>query len=217
MLTLSGKRFLINPIPTFNSNEYETMIFPGDWTKPKNRKVLAVYAAGATHYTKLLLEDVFDVDTVNMAYDAYNVMVSPMTTLAKQMMNGQTNAKYTALVEAIHRRDVDMYLRGITDIDIAVGRSQEELEASVKIFFIATLSYSPLCIVVKVHGFKPKRVKGDSSDNDDSSSVTSVNDAPVKFTSKYNATQFVHTQTVIPRYAVKKKVSNLLYGRSTQQ
>jgi hypothetical protein len=88
-----------------------------------------------------------------------------------------------------------------------VGRSQEELEASVKQFVISALSDSPLRIVIKVHGFKPKWVKGDSSNSDDSSLVTSVNDTPVKCTGKYNATQFVHTRTVIPRYAVKKGVS----------
>jgi hypothetical protein len=30
---------------------------------------------------------------------------------------------------------------------------------------------------------------------------------PVKFTCKYNVTQFVHTHTVIPKSAVKKEIS----------
>jgi hypothetical protein len=71
-------------------------------------------------------------------------------------MNGQPNDKYTALVEAIHRKDVEIYLRGTDDIDIVVGRSQEELKASVKKFVIATISDPPLRIVAKVHGFKAK-------------------------------------------------------------
>jgi hypothetical protein len=107
-------------------------------------EVWVVYAAGATPYVKLLLEDVLDVDTGTMAYNSYDVIVLPMSVLAKQMINGQHNAKYTALIEAIHRKDVDMYMRGTDDINISVGRSQEDIEAPVWQFFIATLSDPPL-------------------------------------------------------------------------
>jgi hypothetical protein len=77
----------------------------------------------------------------------------------------------------------------------------------VKQFVISNLSNSPLHSVVKVHGVKPKRIKGDSSDSDDdSTSIKSENDAPIKFTGKYNTTQFVHTRTFIPKSTMKEKV-----------
>jgi hypothetical protein len=168
--------------------------------------VLVVYAIGVTQYTKLLLEYIFDVTTSIMAYDAYNVITLPMMALSNHMMNGQTNAKHTALGEAVHRKNVDVYLRGTYDIDIAVGRSQEDLEASVKQFVIAALSDSTLCIVVKIHGFKPKRIKCDVSDSNNSNSDRSESEESVKFTGKYNAAQFIRTCAVIPILAVKNKI-----------
>jgi hypothetical protein len=62
-------------------------------SKAKNRAVLVVYEVGITQYTKLLLDDVFTVDTGSMIDEAYDVIVSPMLALSKQMMNGQPNAK----------------------------------------------------------------------------------------------------------------------------
>jgi hypothetical protein len=123
MPTQSGTRFQSNPLPIPNSNRNEsnTRSFPGEDVKTNNWAVLVVHATGATQYMNLLLEDVFDVDTGTMAYDAYIVIVSPMPVLAKYMINGKPNTKYTTLVEAICRKDVDMYLRGTDDINIAVG------------------------------------------------------------------------------------------------
>jgi hypothetical protein len=142
-----------------------------------------------------------------MAYDAYDVITLPMTALSKQMMNGQPNAKHTALGEAIHRKDVDVYRWGTDDINIALGRSQEDLEASVKQLIIATLYDVPRRIVMKIHGLKPTLIKGGVSDSDGSNSDKSESDEPVKFTGKYNAAQFIPTHTVILWSAVKNKVS----------
>jgi hypothetical protein len=63
------------------------MSSPGDDGKPKKRAVLVVYAVFVTQYLKLLLEDVFDVDTGTMAYNAYDVIASPMSVLSRHMMN----------------------------------------------------------------------------------------------------------------------------------
>jgi hypothetical protein len=82
-----------------------------------------------------------------------------------------------------------------------------ELEYLSKQFGITTLSDSPLRVVVKVHGFKPKQVKGESSDIDDSTSIKSEYDALVKFTDKYKTKQCVRTHKTIHKYSVKKKVS----------
>jgi hypothetical protein len=69
-----------------------------------------------------------------------------MPFLAKQMMNGQSTAKYTALVEAIQIKDVDVSLRGTDDIDIALGRSQEEL-----CNLIMGLYWSKMLLVETIH------------------------------------------------------------------
>jgi hypothetical protein len=77
----------------------------------------------------------------------------------------------------------------------------------VKQFIIATLSDDPLHIVVNTHGFKTKQITGDLYVSDGSNSDKSKSEEPVKFTGKYNATQFFCTRTVIPRSAVKKRIS----------
>jgi hypothetical protein len=140
-----------------------------------------------------------------MMEEAYELIVRPMSLLIKQMMNGYHSAKCDALEEAIGRQDADIYLRGSDGIDIAVGRTQRELQASVRQLTIATLSSDALQIVVKIHGFKAKRNEGESSGSDDNSSNDSQKEDAIKFTGRYNATQFVRTRTSISKSDIKRK------------
>jgi hypothetical protein len=169
------------------------------------RMVLVVYTVGQTQYTKLLLDDIYDVDTQLMVDEAYELIVHPMPLLTKQMMNGYHSAICDTLEEANTRQDADIYLRGSDGIDITVGRAQSELQASVRQFIIATLSNDALQIVVKVHGFKVKMSDGESSGSDESASHDSQKDDAIKFTGRYNASQFVQTRTSISKAAVKQK------------
>jgi hypothetical protein len=172
------------------------------------RTVLVMYAVGQTHFSKLLLQDIYNVESQSMEHNAYDMIIGPMTLLSKQMMVGQNNAKCTALDEVIQRHDVDIYLRASDGIDIAVGRGQSGLQASVRQFTIATLSDGLLQIVIKVHGFKAKRNPNSSSDSEEeSTSNDSDQDEAIKFTGRYNATQFVRTRTTISKAAVKPKPS----------
>jgi hypothetical protein len=84
----------------------------------------------------------------------------------------------------IKRRDADIYLRGSDGIDITVGRTQLELNASAKQFTISTLPIALLQIVVKVHVFKVKRNGSESSDTDDSVSNGSNKGEALKFTGR---------------------------------
>jgi hypothetical protein len=78
----------------------------------------------------------------------------------------------------------------------------------VKKFIIDNLSAAPLHIIVKVHGFKQKIVKGGhSSSSDDGSSDGSESASPVKFTGRFNTAKVVQTRTVISKSAVKNKVT----------
>jgi hypothetical protein len=140
-------------------------------------------------------------------HNAYDLIMGPMALLTKQMMNGKNNAKYVALEEAIKRRDADIYLRGSDRIDIAVGRSQSELQASARQFAIATLTSTSIQIVVKMHGFKENRGTDESSDADEDRSTDSDDEEAIKFTGRYDAKQFVHIRTSISKAAVKKKPS----------
>jgi hypothetical protein len=164
-----------------------------------------LYAVGEVQYTKLLLEDIYGADNQFLKHNTHYSIVTPMAMLTKQMTNGKSNVKYVALKEAIKRRDADIYLRGSDGIDIAVGRTQSELEASVKQFTISILSSAILHIVVKVHRFKVKRSTSESFDTDDSASYDSNKGEALKFTGRYNATQFVRIRTTIAKAAVKKK------------
>jgi hypothetical protein len=169
------------------------------------RAVLVVYAVGETQYTKLLLEDIYDADKELLKDNAHDLIIVLMSLLTKQMMNGKIYPKYTALGEVIKCRDRDNYLRGSDRIDVAAGRTQSELEASVKQFTIATMPNALLQIIVKVHGLKAKRSGSVSSDTKDSESGNSDRDEAVKFTGRYNSTQLVRTRTTISKAAVKKK------------
>jgi hypothetical protein len=104
------------------------------------RTIILVYAVGETHYTKLLLEDIYETDKQLLRHNAHEAIIAPMALLTNQMINGKKYAKYTALEEAIKRRDADIYLRRSDGIHIDVGGTQLELEASVEQFTIATLS-----------------------------------------------------------------------------
>jgi hypothetical protein len=169
------------------------------------RMVLVVYAVGKTQYTKLLLEDIYDADKQFLKHNAHDLIIVPMSLLTNHMMNGKNYAKYAALGEAIKRWDADTYLRGSDGIDMAVGRTQSELEAPVKQFTITTLSNALLQIVVKIDRFKAKRSGSVSSHTEDSEFGNSDKDEAVKFTGRYNATQCVRTCTMITNAAVKKK------------
>jgi hypothetical protein len=79
------------------------------------RTVLVVFAVGKTQYTKLLLEEIYDMDKQILQYDAYDSIVSPMALLVKKMTN--------ALEEAIKRHDTDIYLHGSDSIDLVVGHT----------------------------------------------------------------------------------------------
>jgi hypothetical protein len=60
--------------------------------------------------------------------------------------------------------------------------------------------------VIKVHGFKAKRNPSSLSDSEEESACNdSDQDEVVKFTGRYNATQFVRTHTTISKAAVKFK------------
>jgi NO-binding membrane sensor protein with MHYT domain len=65
-----------------------------------NHTILAEYAICMMHYTKLLLDDVFDLDHQMVQHNTYTIIVTLMVLLVKQMINGQPNATYVALVEA---------------------------------------------------------------------------------------------------------------------
>jgi hypothetical protein len=86
-----------------------------------------------------------------------------------------------------------------------VGHTHSELEASVKQSTITTFSNAPLQIVMKVHGFKAKRIGNELSDSDGNVSSDSEKDEAIKFTGRYNATKFVQIRTTISKEAVKKK------------
>jgi hypothetical protein len=120
------------------------------------------------------------------------------------MMNEYHIAKCDALEEAIKCQDADTYLRRSDGSDVAVGRAQSELQASVRQFTIATLSNDALQIIVKVYGFKVKRSNDESSGSDESASTDSQKDDVIKFTRRYNASQFVRTCTTISKAAVKR-------------
>jgi hypothetical protein len=172
------------------------------------RTVLVMYAAGQTQFSKLLLQDIYNVESQSMERNAYDMITGPMALLSNQMVVVQNNATCTALDEAIQRHDVDIYLRGSDGIDIADGRGQSGLQASARQFTIATLSNGLLQIVIKVHGFKAKRNPNISSDSEEESTRNdSDQDEAVKFTGRYNATQFVRTCTTISKAAVKPKPS----------
>jgi hypothetical protein len=70
--------------------------------------VLVMYAVGQTQFSKLLLQDIYNVESQSMERNAYDMIIGPMALLSKPMMVGQNNAKYTALYEAIQRHDVDI-------------------------------------------------------------------------------------------------------------
>jgi hypothetical protein len=200
MPTRSGLEYLLPRTidPNMSVSDYDTYnIGP--------RTVLVVYAVGQTQYTKLLLDDIYDVDKQLMMEESYELIVRPMSLLTKQMMNGYHSAKCDALEEAIGRQDADIYLRGSDGIDIAVGRTQSELQASVRQLTIATLSNDTLQIVIKIHGFKAKRNDDESSVSDDNASNDSLKEDAIKFTGRYNASQFVQTRTSISKSDVKRK------------
>jgi hypothetical protein len=121
-----------------------------------NRIVVVEYAAGIRQFTKLLLDGIFDGSIKELREDAYSMIVEPMATKAKPMMNGQPNTKYAALVEAINREDVNLYLHDPDGIESTIGCSQLELVSSRKESIIAALSDGPLVVVAIVHGFRAK-------------------------------------------------------------
>jgi hypothetical protein len=182
MPTRSGLEYLL-PRPI----DYNMSVSDNGTYNVGPRTVLFVYAVGQTQYTKLLLDDIYDVDKQLMMEEAYELIVHPMSLLTKHMMNGYHIAKCDALEEASKRQDADIYLRGSDRIDIAVGRAQSELQVSVRQFITRTLSNDALQIVVKVHGFKVKISDGDSSGSDESESNDSRKDYAIKFTGCYNA------------------------------
>jgi hypothetical protein len=81
------------------------------------------YAIGETQYTQLLLADIFDVEGEVLVSTAYDTVMTPMPLLTKQLLNRQSNTKCMALIEAIQRKDTDLYLRGEDGIGIALGRT----------------------------------------------------------------------------------------------
>jgi hypothetical protein len=194
MPTRSGLEYLL-PRPI----DYSMIVSDNDTYFVGPRTVLTVYIVGQTQYTKLLLEDIYDVDKQLMMEEAYELIVHPISLLTKHMMNGYHSAKCDALEEAIKRQYADIYLRGSDGIDIAVGRAQRKLQASVRQFTIANLSNDALQTVVNVHGFKVKRSDGESSGSDESASNDSRKDDAIKFTGRYNASQFVQTRTSISK------------------
>jgi hypothetical protein len=200
MPTRSGLEYLL-PCPI----DYNMSVSDNDTYNIGPRTMLVVYAVGQTQYTKLLLDDIYDVNKQLMMEEAYELIFRPMSLLTKQMMNGYHNAKCDAPEEAITHQDADIYLRGSEGIDIAVGRAQRELQASVRQFTIATLSNDTLQIVVKENGFKVKMSDGESSGSDESASNDSRKDDAIKFTGRYNASQFVRTRTSISKSAIKRK------------
>jgi hypothetical protein len=135
MPTRSGIEYLLPRTIDYNMSVSDN---DTDNVGPQTR--LVVYAVGQTQYTKLLLDDIYDVDKQLMMEEAYKLSVRPMSLSTKQMMNRYHSAKCDALEEAIKRQDADIYLRGSDGIDIAVGRAQSELQASVRQFTIANLS-----------------------------------------------------------------------------
>jgi hypothetical protein len=200
MPTRSGLEYLLHL-----TIDYIMSVSDNDAYNVGPRTVLVVYAVGQTQYMKLLLDDIYDVEKQLMVDEAYELIVCPMSLLTKQMMNGYHIAKCDALEEAIKPHDADIFFRGSDGIDIAVGREQSEQKASVRQFTIATLSNDALKILVKVHGFKVKRSDGESSGSDESASNDSQKDDAIKFTGRYNASQFVQTRTSISKAAVKRK------------
>jgi hypothetical protein len=167
MPTRSGLEYLltINARNDTTSNHH-TMSESDAAAESMTRTVLVTYAMGEIQHTELLLSDIYDADNQLVEHNAYDLIMGPMALLTKQMMNGKNNAKYIALEEAIKRRDADIYLRGSDRIDIAVGRSQSELQASARQLTIATLTSTSIQIVVKMHGFKANRGTDESSDVD---------------------------------------------------
>jgi hypothetical protein len=91
--------------------------------------LLVEYAIGETQYTHLLLADVFDVEGAVLEPTSYDDVMTPMSLLTKQLMNGKSNANYVALIEAIQQKDADLYVRGEDEIGIILGRTQEEMES----------------------------------------------------------------------------------------
>jgi hypothetical protein len=155
MPTRSGLEYLLTTNDITSS--HRTMINSDAAVESTTRTVLVTYAVGEIQHTKLLLSDVYDANNQVVEHNAYDLIMGPMALLTKQMMNGKNSAKYVALEEAIEHRDADIYLRGSDRIDIAVGRSQSELQASARQFAIATLTSTSIQIVVKMHGFKANR------------------------------------------------------------
>jgi hypothetical protein len=152
MPTRSGLEYLltINARNDTTSNHH-TMSESDAAAESMTRTVLVTYAMGEIQHTELLLSDIYDADNQLVEHNAYDLIMGPMALLTKQMMNGKNNAKYVALEESIKRRDADIYLRGSDRIDIAVGRSQSEIQASARQFTIATLTSTSIQIIVKVH------------------------------------------------------------------
>jgi hypothetical protein len=167
MTTRSGLEYLLT-INTHNdtTSNHRTMSDSDDAAESMTRTVLVTYAVGEIQHIERLLSDIYDADNQLVEHNAYDLIMGPMALLTKQMMNGKNNAKYIALEEAIKRRDADIYLRGSDRIDIAVGRSQSELQASARQLTIATLTSTSIQIVVKMHGFKANRGTDESSDVD---------------------------------------------------
>jgi hypothetical protein len=115
------------------------------------RIIVMEYAAGIMQFTKLLLEDIFDESTEELRDNAYSTIIEPMVTKARPMMNCQPHAKFIALVKAIKRQDVDLYIRCPDGTESAIGCSQSERVISRKEFIVAALSNGPLMVVARVH------------------------------------------------------------------
>jgi hypothetical protein len=144
MPTRSGREYLLNQTTSHRCSVAPNHINTSEHDRGSNnaglRTVLVVYAVSETKYTKLLLEGIYDTDKQILQHSDYYSIVSPMKLLVKQMMNGKSRTQCIALVEVIKRQDTDIYLRGSDGLDLAVGHTQSELEASVKQFTIVTLS-----------------------------------------------------------------------------
>jgi hypothetical protein len=90
MPTRSGYEYLLarQSVPSIDRNMSG---FENDPIGP--RTVLVMYEVGQTQFSKLLLQDIYNVESQIMERDAYGMIIGPMALLSNQMMIGQNNAK----------------------------------------------------------------------------------------------------------------------------
>jgi hypothetical protein len=110
-------------------------------------------------------------------------------------VEGWTASQVDTLQEAITRGDVMISLRCKDGDKIKRGCNHAQLETTKQKFKIAALCTREIQLIVHIKGF-PKRTDLPSDEESET----------LKFASKHNMAQFVHTCHVIPRSAVPVKV-----------